>query len=67
MSFNVNVRVNVQTRTRLAFAVARVAYVACRIVTLTPAESQRVAMRLVVRLSRYRVGNGPWQRFGEVD
>lgn len=60
MSFTVNVRV--ETRMRLAVAAARIAYVACRIVTLTPAESQLVATRVAMRLTRYRINGGNWQR-----
>jgi hypothetical protein len=61
------VDVTVETRTRVAFAVARAAFVVCRVVGLTRHEASNVATRVAFRLSSYRIGNsGKWRRFKEL-
>ena len=58
------VDVTVETRTRLAFAVARAAFVVGRCFGLTRHEASHVATRVAFRLSSYRIGDsGEWRRF----
>lgn len=51
MTFDIPVTVQLR-RVRLAMLVGRCAYIACRIVTLTPDESAAVAVRIASRIIR---------------
>lgn len=55
------VNVTLEISTRLAMPIARVVFATTRYV-LGAERAQALAMRTAMRLTRWRIGNGPWRR-----